>query len=622
MIETTILEKYYGFKILKCKGFHKNYNPDKNYRKAKEPVEKWKETQPFNDKKQQEIEEWLNENGWIGLVIPEGYIALDIEDIEYQFFRMLLNKYPFNILIHKSNYGGHFIFKLDKNSQITNKQNVMTKIGISISSYKKGEEGYIVVEPSNGRKWEIWKELPNWNEIDYFPEDFLSPIDWNKYEDVRNAIAWRLHWHYKLDTFQGYEDIDTSFMGYLIEHGLNKEEIFQIFKLIYQEEFDEKQTEYMYERALKRNLLRKSGSFVLKIKEIDDQELLKLLTRFEDLVLRRHITDDDTDRLITVEEVKTSGIVKTLGELMKQHESISWIIPSFLARKFLTLITGQPKVGKTWFIIDLAKHLTQGKDLFGGIYPCRRSKIMILEGDMNEISLKHRFAMSLNYDDNTEEIFNNIFIVSKFMIERLGKNPDLSQQEGQDLLLSLVDAYQPDIIIIDSISAFHTVSEEKSGEIKGVIQFLNYVASEKNKAVILIHHFRKKNLKDDRDDDITLDDIAGSNVFTRFSGFIYGMKRYKRDKLYDTGLFDLGSWFDVVKYLKFKKINENGKIRLSYIEVDKSINPYYFAEFFIQESFDKYNELDENYVIENLIKYLNLNENEAKAIFLKVKEVV
>ncbi len=613
MVDTSILQKYLGLKIVKCKGYHPNYNPKKSYKKAKEPVEKWKDTEPLNEDKIEDIENWLNEGGWIGLVIPDGYIALDVEGDDYTFIHDFFSLFPFNFLEHKSNFGGHIIFKLGQNSKISNKTNIITKVGVVLSAYRKGEESYIVVAPSNDRKW--LTDI-NFENIDILPT-FFEPVDLNDYEEVKQAICWRLRWLYLNEIFEGYEDIDLSFMGYLVDHQLSEEECIECFKIVFGERFDEKRTRYVYERAIKKEHKKKSGSFVFKIKEINDEPLLKLINRFEDLLLKRNVVVED-ERTISIEEVKSLGIVKSFKELINEKESIRWIIPSFLAKGYLTIISGQPKVGKTWFLIYLTLKLAQGKPVFD-LLPSIKSKVLIFEGDMNKNSIKHRFNMMIDTLDDFNKLEENIYIVSKHDIEKTGYLADISKKDGQDMMLSIIDYINPDVIFIDSISAFHSVSEEKSSDIKPVIQFLNYMASEKNKAVVLIHHFRKKNFKDDDNYDITLDDIAGSNIFTRFAGFIYGIKKYKRQNLYDTGLFDLGSWFDVIKYVKFKKRNENGKMRLQFMEVDKNINPYYLTEFFIYECIERFGHEDEYYITQNIVNYYDIDIEEAKALYLKVK---
>jgi len=614
MIDTTILQKYIGLKIIKCKGYHPDYNPEKNYRKAKEPVGKWKEAEILTEDKLYEFENWLNNNGWIGLVIPDSYVALDIEGEEWTYIHDFFNLYDFNRLEHISNFGGHIIFKLN-NNKITNRSNIITKIGIILSAYRKGEESYIVVSPSNNRRW-VNDEI-DFNSIDVLPT-FLEPVDMNNYEEVKEAICWRLRWLYLNEVFAGYEDIDLSFMGYLVDHKLHKEECLECFKIIYQDEYDEYLTKSVYERAVKLEHKRGSGSFITKIKEVGDDYLLKLINRFEDLLLKQNVVVDDSERYISVEEIKMSNLVKTFKDLMSEREEVKWVIPSFLAKGYLTIISGQPKVGKTWLLIYLAIKLAQGKEVFN-VYPSSRSKILIFEGDMNKNSIKHRFNMMITDFDDINILNDNIVIVNKHDIERVGYIADISKKEGQDLFLSTVDYVNPDVIIIDSISAFHSISEEKSSEVKPVIQFLNYMAGEKNKAVIVIHHFRKKTYKQDDDSDITLDDIAGSNVFTRFAGFIYGMKKYKKQTAYDTGLFDLGSWFDVIKYVRFKKRNESGKMLLQFMEVDKNINPYYFTEFLITESINKFGHEDKNYIINGLMNYLDIDEYDANNLYLKTK---
>ena len=68
------------FKALRCKGYHPRFNPKKDYKTAKEAIDNGFTKDDFSGLSLKEIEVWEKTGGWIGWVIPKGYIAIDAED--------------------------------------------------------------------------------------------------------------------------------------------------------------------------------------------------------------------------------------------------------------------------------------------------------------------------------------------------------------------------------------------------------------------------------------------------------------------------------------------------------------------------------------------------------------
>ena len=71
---TKIDEMLPGAKIIKLTGYA---NGNQEYQKAKTPVCKWKDSQGLDDL---EINKWINQGGWIGAVIPQERIIIDVDD--------------------------------------------------------------------------------------------------------------------------------------------------------------------------------------------------------------------------------------------------------------------------------------------------------------------------------------------------------------------------------------------------------------------------------------------------------------------------------------------------------------------------------------------------------------
>jgi Bifunctional DNA primase/polymerase, N-terminal. len=146
-------------KVIRLKGYS-SYNRFKGideiraYSTAKQPIDKDYTNLSTPGVTQDNIEAWLSQGGWVGLVIPQGYIIVDVDDIEEaeQLNEALLSKRLKYHLIHTPN-GMQFILK-DTGNILKQAVNVITALGITVD-YRLSGKGQIVLPSRNteGREW-------------------------------------------------------------------------------------------------------------------------------------------------------------------------------------------------------------------------------------------------------------------------------------------------------------------------------------------------------------------------------------------------------------------------------------------------------------------------------------
>jgi hypothetical protein len=259
----TYLEE--GFKAIKCKGYHPKYNPNKDYKIAKIPCIKGFTKENYISPTMQEVNEWVERGGWIGWLIPKGFIALDVEDKEnIGYLESICHEKGIKPAIHLTKNGKHYLFKLDK--KLSASSEVNTKAGIEVT-YRIGGENYLILAPIDKRRWENLTPLKKLPEL---PIDF-HPCDRKNIDDLLHVLSWQVGCQRRNGALNGWEDMDTSFMSLLIECGLTLDQIQESFELMFLDEYDEKGTEYMYQNNLDRRQsgepIRGTGSFIGKIRE-------------------------------------------------------------------------------------------------------------------------------------------------------------------------------------------------------------------------------------------------------------------------------------------------------------------------------------------------------------------
>ncbi len=252
-----------GFKPLRCKGYSKKYNAQKDYRTAKEPITKGFTASDYKGPTIDECLKWIKQGGWVGWIIPEGVIALDIEDkATFNYMINYCKQLGINPGTHESRNGSHTLFK---GNGIKGDSKAYVRAGFKIT-YRAGGKNYFILSPMDGRKWLKWTDIVDLPEI---PEDF-RPYNYKDRSDLLNILSWLLADAYSDAILSGY-DLDTSYMAFLIENGFINEEIHHSFELIFRDVYNYRRTEDVYARAKTKihngDPLRGSGSFINSIKK-------------------------------------------------------------------------------------------------------------------------------------------------------------------------------------------------------------------------------------------------------------------------------------------------------------------------------------------------------------------
>jgi putative DNA primase/helicase len=175
-LTTLVHELLPGAKIIKLRGFSRK-NID--YSKAKTPPYnyKWKEEAGLTE---EELHSWLDQNGWIGAVIPKDRIILDIDDTQQgELVKNLLEGENVHHHCIKSPNGWQFIFEATNKETKKIKQiaKYYSQVGAVIDT-RTAEAGYIVFPTKNTEeRYIVTKSLQR---LDNLPI-YLAPVKNSKF---------------------------------------------------------------------------------------------------------------------------------------------------------------------------------------------------------------------------------------------------------------------------------------------------------------------------------------------------------------------------------------------------------------------------------------------------------
>jgi len=254
-----------------CNGYHPKYNPrtenpENDYKAAKKAAFSGWNSPDYVKPTLDRIAEWERSKGWLGWRLPNGIIAADVEDSEaIGHLRMICQEKQIVPAVHKTNNGIHVFFQtMRENLPAASK--IYTECGVKVT-YRVGGKNYLILAPTNGRTWEIWKSPQDLPEI---PAELL-PYDRKSPKDVLNCLSRAIRRAYRGGHLAGYEDLDAAFMVFLISCRLEKNQIHHAFQIVFGPEYDERQTELMFERTQTRlqsgDPVLGTGTFMQRVKE-------------------------------------------------------------------------------------------------------------------------------------------------------------------------------------------------------------------------------------------------------------------------------------------------------------------------------------------------------------------
>jgi hypothetical protein len=180
----------------------------------------------------------------------------------------------------------------------------------------------------------------------------------------------------------------------------------------------------------------------------------------------------------------TNLITRTLSQV--EAKQIRWLWKFRIALGKITIIVGDPGVGKSFLSIYMAVAITRGKMWPDGTRPPQGEVVLVSAEDDPEDTIKPR-AERMGADLDKIDVIDSV---------RVGSAGEKSFSLDQDLplLVSYLDKH-PNcrLIIIDPISAYlgTDVDSHRNSDVRGLLAPLSRIAAKYNVAVVCITHMSK-----------------------------------------------------------------------------------------------------------------------------------
>ncbi len=167
-------------------------------------------------------------------------------------------------------------------------------------------------------------------------------------------------------------------------------------------------------------------------------------------------------------------------------ERVNWLWESYIPRGKLTILDGDPEIGKSLLSIDLAARLSRGTLLPDGKPPTDRPHVTIF------LSAEDKAADTIR--PRVEAAGGDL---EQFIIPRTASNELPRFPEYNQVLEELIRETKADLVAIDPIVAFlpHTVSASSDQCVRRPLSLLAGIAERTDCAILLIRHLRKQDAR-------------------------------------------------------------------------------------------------------------------------------
>jgi putative DNA primase/helicase len=177
--------------------------------------------------------------------------------------------------------------------------------------------------------------------------------------------------------------------------------------------------------------------------------------------------------------------VRSLADI--EPTAIRWLWPGRIALGKITMLAGQPGLGKSFLTCDLAARVSAGLPWPDGGDPCPQGQVLILNGE-DDPSDTIRPRLDAAHAD-----VSKVHFIDGVDTTREGELDPFELARDTRLLRGHIEA-RPDVrlLVIDPVSAYiGQVDDHRNSEVRGLLRPLAELAHDEGVAIVLVTHLNK-----------------------------------------------------------------------------------------------------------------------------------
>ncbi|MGM9403640.1 AAA family ATPase [Aliiroseovarius sp. KMU-71] len=173
-----------------------------------------------------------------------------------------------------------------------------------------------------------------------------------------------------------------------------------------------------------------------------------------------------------------------------------WLYGRSVIAGFISVLVAPGGTGKSSLMLTEAVAMAIGKTLFAGESPVGKLRVWVHGAEDPFDEHQRRLAALLKHHGLTRaDLGDRLFITSgrdaPLCLARMGRDGPEIMQEAVDALVRVMNAAQVDVLVLDPLSAVHSLPENDNTAMNALVGALRYIADKTGAAIILVHHTSK-----------------------------------------------------------------------------------------------------------------------------------
>lgn len=163
-----------------------------------------------------------------------------------------------------------------------------------------------------------------------------------------------------------------------------------------------------------------------------------------------------------------------------------------LPKRGKLVVGGEPKIGKSFLVLNAALDIALGQPLFNAHYDKNKpilpvygkSRVLLIENEIGEQKLQERMK-KLSAERDVE--------LAEFFIQSRDMTLRLDDPEGRDKIEAIIQETKPHVVIFDPLAQFHGQDENSAQFMGRVLREVDLWIDKYGFSVIYVHHTSQPN---------------------------------------------------------------------------------------------------------------------------------
>ena len=206
----------------------------------------------------------------------------------------------------------------------------------------------------------------------------------------------------------------------------------------------------------------------------EDRQLRRELTKVEERKTTPNRGDDKKTKKKKKKRVSNSPVVR-MSDV--EPESVNWLWYPYIPQSKLTIIEGDPGVGKSWITLSLATHLSRRRR-FPGADKAVSGKVLLLSAEDGHADTIRPRLDQLRANPSKILAWKDYIVLDEIGLEEVEEQ---------------IERYRPKMVIIDPIVAYmgSGIDLHKANEVRELTAALAALAERQQTAILAVRHLRK-----------------------------------------------------------------------------------------------------------------------------------